>query len=269
MIDRFSRIAMLAALAAAPALAQTVKVTPLGGFDGEFCAQDRALIFEDPSGTRVLYDAGRTVMGGSDPRLGKIDIILITHTHGDHLGNAHMRAIGAGTCAAPDMSVAATPNGNATNIALAKKSKIVTGSDMPSFFAAKLRHETDPSDVAAARAAGERLVLVDVRNAAAWDQGHIPGAVHLPAGQIPDRLGQLPPPEDDPDLVVYCWGPGCNGSTKAALALTLAGYRHVREMIGGFEYWVREGLAVQTDEGVRPGRPDPLTTAVAAVRCDC
>src|SRR5437868_13708852 len=85
--------------------AQTVKVTPLGGFDGEFCAQDRALVFEDPNGTRVLYDAGRTVMGGTDPRLGKIDVILITHTHGDHLGNAHTKAIGAGTCAAPDSSV--------------------------------------------------------------------------------------------------------------------------------------------------------------------
>jgi hypothetical protein len=36
-------------------------VTPLGGQDGEFCPQDRALIFEDPNGTRILYDAGRTV----------------------------------------------------------------------------------------------------------------------------------------------------------------------------------------------------------------
>src|SRR4051812_8393370 len=51
----------LLALAAAPALAQTVKVTPLGSHDGELCAFDRALIFEDPDGTRVLYDAGRTV----------------------------------------------------------------------------------------------------------------------------------------------------------------------------------------------------------------
>src|SRR3954447_19454819 len=121
----------IAAIGALPALAQTVKVTPLGGIYGEFCAQDRALVFEDPNGTRVLYDPGRTVMGAADPRLGKIDIILVTHTHGDHLGNAYMKAIGAGTCAAPDMSVPATPNGNATNIALGKKSKIVTGSDMP------------------------------------------------------------------------------------------------------------------------------------------
>jgi len=43
-----------AALIAQAALAANVKVTPLGGQDGEFCPQDRALIFEDPNGTRVL-----------------------------------------------------------------------------------------------------------------------------------------------------------------------------------------------------------------------
>ena len=52
---------------ALPALAQTVKVTPLGGIDGEFCQQDRALVFEDPNGTRILYDPGRTVAGAGDP----------------------------------------------------------------------------------------------------------------------------------------------------------------------------------------------------------
>jgi len=143
MIDRVIRIATLAGavavLLATPAFAQNVKVTPLGGFDGEFCAQDRALIFEDPTGTRVLYDPGRSVMGGTDPRLGKIDIILVTHTHGDHLGNAHTKAIGAGTCDKPDFSVSDIPNSNAVNIALAKGAKIVTGSDMPAFFAAKLK----------------------------------------------------------------------------------------------------------------------------------
>ena len=69
----------MAALIAEVALAANVKVTPLGGQDGEFCPQDRALIFEDPNGTRILYDAGRTVAGANDPRLGKIDIILVSH----------------------------------------------------------------------------------------------------------------------------------------------------------------------------------------------
>src|SRR5450755_129513 len=143
------------ALLAFPALAQTVKVTPLGGIDGEFCPQDRALIFEDPNGTRILYDPGRTVAGADDPRLGKIDIILVSHMHGDHVGNAHNKAPNAGTCEKPDLSVSAVPNTSAVNIALAKKSKIVTGSEMPPFFAAKLKaNGGDPADSILARFGG-------------------------------------------------------------------------------------------------------------------
>lgn len=162
MTRRSTRIASLAAigaLLAIPALAQGVKVTPLGGIDGEFCPQDRALVFEDPNGTRVLYDPGRTVAGAEDPRLGKIDIILVSHMHGDHVGNAHTKAPNSGSCDRPDTSVSAIPNSNAVNIALAKKSKIVTGSDMPSFFAAKLRaNGGDPANSILARFGGSVTV---------------------------------------------------------------------------------------------------------------
>jgi L-ascorbate metabolism protein UlaG (beta-lactamase superfamily) len=160
--DRFTRIACLAAigaLLALPALAQTVKVTPLGGIDGEFCPQDRALVFEDPNGTRILYDPGRTVAGPDDPRLGKIDIILVSHMHGDHVGNAHNKAPNSGSCDKPDLSVSAMPNSSAVNIALAKKSKIVTGSEMPPFFAAKLKaNGGDPANSMLARFGGSVLV---------------------------------------------------------------------------------------------------------------
>lgn len=131
--------ALVSIACAAPALAANVKVTPLGGVEGEFCPQDRALVFEDPNGTRILYDPGRTVAGGSDTRLGKIDIILVSHMHGDHVGNAHAKAANSGTCDKPDTSVSAMPNSNTVNIAFAKGSKIVTGSEMPPFFAAKLK----------------------------------------------------------------------------------------------------------------------------------
>jgi len=127
------------------------------------------------------------------------------------------------------------------------------------FFRAKLRHETDPSDVAAARAAGRAIIVVDVRNQASYDQGHLPQARHLPSADIAEHLDQLPPPEDNPEIVVYCWGPGCNGSTKAALALAEAGYTGVKEMIGGFEYWAREGLAVETATGRTRRAVDELT----------
>jgi len=43
----------------------------------------------------------------------------------------------------------------------------------------------------------------------------------------------------------------------------------VREMIGGFEYWAREGLPVDTDRGVGTREPDPLTVAVSTATCDC
>jgi rhodanese-related sulfurtransferase len=68
-------------------------------------------------------------------------------------------------------------------------------------------------------------------------------------------------------VVVYCWGPGCNGATKAALAFAALGHP-VREMIGGFEYWAREGLAVETADGVQRPVIDPLTAPIPAA-CGC
>jgi L-ascorbate metabolism protein UlaG (beta-lactamase superfamily) len=122
-----------------PVLAGNVKVTPLGSHDGEFCRFDRAMILEDPDGTRLLYDAGRTVAGPDDARLGKIDVILVSHMHGDHVGDRHLKSVNAGECNNPDISVKATPNTNSVNIALASKARIITGSEMPKFFAGKLK----------------------------------------------------------------------------------------------------------------------------------
>lgn len=154
-----SALLLAAALAAGAASAQTVKVTPLGGFDGEFCAQDRALVLEDPNGTRLLYDPGRTVIGAADPRLGRIDAVLVTHLHGDHVGNAHAKGLNAGSCDRPDFSVSALPNTLAVSIAVEKKAKIVVGSEMPPFFAAKLRAAGgNPADAVLARFGGSVVV---------------------------------------------------------------------------------------------------------------
>ena len=120
------------------AAAAGVKVTPLGSHDGEFCRFDRAIVFEDPNGTRILYDAGRTVAGPDDPRLGKIDVILVSHMHGDHIGDKHLTSPNAGTCGKPEVSVKAAPNTNTINIALAKNATIVTGSEMRRFLGTKL-----------------------------------------------------------------------------------------------------------------------------------
>jgi L-ascorbate metabolism protein UlaG (beta-lactamase superfamily) len=139
---RFSVVVIAAGLVIATthsALAANVKVTPLGSHDGEFCKFDRAMIFEDPDGTRLLYDAGRTVAGPDDARLGKIDVVLVSHMHGDHVGDRHISKVNGGECGKPDISVKATPNTNSVNIVLAKGAKIITGSEMPRFFAGKLK----------------------------------------------------------------------------------------------------------------------------------
>jgi len=115
-----------------------VKVTPLGSHDGEFCAMDRAMVFEDPNGTRILYDAGRTVAGPDDPRLGNIDVVLVSHMHGDHVGDRRIKETNAGKCGGPELPVVTLPQSNTVDIAVKKNAKIVTGSEMPAFFAAKL-----------------------------------------------------------------------------------------------------------------------------------
>jgi L-ascorbate metabolism protein UlaG (beta-lactamase superfamily) len=131
--------ALFAGLLAISAGAANVKITPLGSHDGELCVQDRAMIFEDPDGTRVLYDVGRTVTGPDDPRLGRIDVVLVSHMHGDHAGDQHMAQTNAGTCGKPEITVKAVPDTSSARIAAAKKAKIVTGSEMPAFFAGKLK----------------------------------------------------------------------------------------------------------------------------------
>ncbi|MFG2088808.1 MULTISPECIES: rhodanese-like domain-containing protein [unclassified Spirillospora] len=142
-------------------------------------------------------------------------------------------------------------------------------------FAARLSFETDVSDVAAqilergepGNAGGGGIVVVDTRSAESWDQGHIPGGLHLPTTEIAGRAATRIP--RDVTVVVHCWGPGCNGATKAALLFAELGFP-VNEMIGGVEYWAREGLPVETAARTVTRRsPDPLTAPVTTISCDC
>lgn len=137
-----------------------------------------------------------------------------------------------------------------------------TAAEAAAHFAAKLAFETDASDVWEALQAGAPgFVLIDSRSTAAWAQGHIAGAIHLPTAQIASRAhAELP---EGAQVVTYCWGPGCNGATRAALELSRLGYA-VKEMIGGFEYWSREGLPVERADGIAVELADPLTAV-----CGC
>lgn len=128
-------------------------------------------------------------------------------------------------------------------------------------FRGRLGFETDVSDVAAAaREEPGSFVVVDTRSAESWAQGHVPGAVHLPTRRIRDEAASLV--AAGTPVVVYCWGPGCNGAQRAALDFALLGHP-VKEMIGGFEYWVREGFAYETAEGFEQRPVDALTNVSA------
>jgi len=109
-------------------------------------------------------------------------------------------------------------------------------------FEAKLSHETDCWDVHATESLEERgFVLVDVRGQDAFARGHLPGAIHIPHAQLTaERLVEY---DGDTLFVVYCAGPHCNGSTRAAIRLARLG-RPVKEMIGGVTGWVDEGFAL-------------------------
>lgn len=135
--------------------------------------------------------------------------------------------------------------------------------DAFAYFSAKLAHETDASDAYAAQKRGEPVVLVDVRGTDAWAQGRIRGAIHMPYREIAARAAAEIPAGSD--VVVYCWSPGCNAGAKGAREFALLGYR-VREMIGGYEYWAREGQPTENDEGPLPRTFDPLVMVVRPAR---
>lgn len=135
------------------------------------------------------------------------------------------------------------------------------------FFAARLSYQADVSDVHASIESGSPgFVLIDSRGADAWAQGRIPGALHLPTADIPEQADRVL--SRSLPVITYCWGPGCDGATRAALALAERGFR-VKEMIGGIEYWIREGFPVETDSGVERQPRDPLTGPTNSVHCDC
>jgi L-ascorbate metabolism protein UlaG (beta-lactamase superfamily) len=120
---------------------QNVTITPLGAAAGEFCVGDRALLFEDPTGVRVLMAPGRTVNGSADPRLGatgSIHVVLIDHPHVDHIGDVfHTNCAGSATSA-----FAFPDEGNAPEVAAVHNSAVLVGGELPDFFTQKIKNIT-------------------------------------------------------------------------------------------------------------------------------
>jgi sulfur-carrier protein adenylyltransferase/sulfurtransferase len=115
---------------------------------------------------------------------------------------------------------------------------------MPSYreLLRTLRAEIDELSPGEAARRADNPLYVDVREREEWDEGHIPGAVHLPRNNLESRAEQAIQERDRP-IVVYC--SGGNRSVFAARTLEELGYEHVASLSGGFTDWKRNGFPVQ------------------------
>jgi rhodanese-related sulfurtransferase len=102
--------------------------------------------------------------------------------------------------------------------------------------------ETNVTDVKRRMDAGEKFVLVDVREESEWAQGHLPGAIHLGKGII-ERDVEQRVPDAGAKIILYC-----GGGFRSALAadnLQKMGYSNVESMDGGWKGWIGAGLPTQ------------------------
>ena len=117
--------------------------------------------------------------------------------------------------------------------------------DQLSFYQSKLAYEMDSADLYEAVTKGEPIVVVDGRAASAFATERIPGAISIPHRTINSTTTES---LDKSKLYVcYCDGIGCNASTKTALKLLTLGFQ-VRELIGGLDWWKRDGYATHGKE---------------------
>ena len=98
--------------------------------------------------------------------------------------------------------------------------------------------EVSPQNAAAKLKSGE-AVIVDVRDKDEWDEGHIPGAMHMSRGTIELDIEEK---VADPNAMIICHCGGGGRSALAAESLQRMGYKNVRSMAGGFKAWKAAGL---------------------------
>ena len=104
--------------------------------------------------------------------------------------------------------------------------------------------ETNVADVKRRLDAGEKFILIDVREESEWGRGHLPGAIHLAKGVIERDIEQRVP-DTAAKLVLYC-----GGGFRSALSadnLQKMGYTNVESMDGGWKGWLDAGLPTQKD----------------------
>lgn len=115
------------------------------------------------------------------------------------------------------------------------------------FYKAKLDYETDSWDLSESLKKGEGVVVVDARSTEAYETEHIPYAISIPHRTMSeDNTKNL---DRSKVYVTYCDGIGCNASTKGALKLAKRGF-NVKELLGGLDWWKRDGYATQGKNGI-------------------
>ena len=103
----------------------------------------------------------------------------------------------------------------------------------------------DREEIAALLDAGAPIVLVETLRPEHFDQGHLPGAIHLHYEEVEERAAALLP-DRDALIVTYCSNRACANSRVAAEQLVRLGYTDVRRYEAGKDDWVQAGLAVET-----------------------
>ena len=112
----------------------------------------------------------------------------------------------------------------------------------------QIREQT-PAEAAARRDADPAPVLVDVRERDEYEQGYIPGALHIPRGNLESRVERAIPDRSTP-VVIYC--ASGNRSVYAAKTLAELGYEDVVSMSGGFQAWKQNGHEWRVPRALSP-----------------
>ena len=128
--------------------------------------------------------------------------------------------------------------------------------DQMNHYQRKLAYEMDSWDLYEAVGENEPVTIIDGRSAEAYAEEHIPGALSLPHREISHSSTRTL--DKSRVHVCYCDGIGCNASTKTALKLLTLGFE-VRELIGGLDWWKRDGYATAGSRA-RPG---------TEIKCGC
>jgi len=90
-----------------------------------------------------------------------------------------------------------------------------------------------------------KLLIIDVRDAASFDAGRIPGAINVPLLEVEKRIDEIRTKAAGRPIVAYCSCPAEHSAAEAGLVLYKNGLRDVRALIGGYPEWVRNGGKIE------------------------